>query len=203
MVVKEGNLITYDSVRESKNTNYIKNRFLKEFESVYPKLTFLKDKITSILEIGREEYLVGKCACFNLAVHEYIDPEYFHNHMSCYRSKIKTGVVTRKNAKTSGIPNSDIKHCFKNLDKNSPAMKFFTENECPVCITSYKEILEENNHIVVPCCGHPVCCVCCDEIMRNDAKCSRCRGVFFNFGFDTMKFDVNLEILPHLTRIFY
>ena len=117
MVVKEGNLSTCNSVRESKNTNYIKNRFLKEFESVYPKLTFHKDKITSILALGREEFLIGNCACFNLAVHEYINPEFFQKHISCYRSKIRTGVVTRRSSKVNGIPNCDLKHYFKNLEK--------------------------------------------------------------------------------------
>ena len=172
-------------------------------ESVYPKLTFLKDKITSTLAMSREEFLIGNCTCFNLAVQEYINPVFFHKHMSCRRSKEKTGVVTRRSSKVHGIPNSDLKHYFKNLDKKSTVLDFFTENKCPICMSTYKEIFEDDNHIVVPWCGHPVCCKCCDEIMRNDAKCSRCRGVFFNFGFDTMKFDVNLEILPHMTRIFY
>ena len=67
MVIKEGNLFNFDSLRESKNINYIKSRFLKKFESVYPKLTFLKDMITSTLAVGREKFLIGNCTCFNLA----------------------------------------------------------------------------------------------------------------------------------------
>ena len=110
MVIKEGNLFTYDSVRESKNVNYIKNRFLNEFESVYPKLTFLKDKITSTLAISREEFLMGNGTAFNLAVQEYVNPEFFHKHICCHRSKEKTGAVTRRSSKVHGIPNSDLKY---------------------------------------------------------------------------------------------
>ena len=54
-------------------------------------------------------------------------------------------------------------------------MKLFTENECPICMNTYKDTLEDDKHIVA---HKPVCCNCCDEIMRNDAKYSRCRGVF-------------------------
>ena len=82
-------------------------------------------------------------------------------------------------------------------------MKFSTENECPICMNTYEDILEDDKHTVVSCCGHPVCCNCCDEIMRNDAKCLRCMGVFYMYGFNTIKFEINLKLLRHLTRIFY
>ena len=49
-------------------------------------------------------------------------------------------------------------------------MRFFNKNQWSVCLSSYKEILDEDLHNVVPYCGHPLCCICADNIFVNTKK---------------------------------
>ena len=91
----------------------------------------------------------------------------------------------------------------KTIEENSPTMNFFTQNSCPVCMASYKEVIEEDHHIVIPACGHPICCKCCDEVLRNDGRCSICRDDYDIDEFDIMIFDINLQKIPHKENVFY
>ena len=91
----------------------------------------------------------------------------------------------------------------KTIEENSPTMNFFTQNSCPVCMASYKEVIEEDHHIVIPACGHPICCKCCDELLRNDGRCSICRDDYDIEEFDIMVFDINLQQIPHKGNVFH
>ena len=133
-----------------------------------------------------------------------VNSEMLMKHQSCWVNCNKEkGPFTRNYAKTNGIHSMCVKHTLKNLKENSPVMEFFTQNSCPVCMASYKEIIEEDHHIVIPKCGHPICCVCCDELLRNDGRCSICRDVLDTENFDTMVFDINLQQIPHKGNVFY
>ena len=91
------------------------------------------------------------------------------------------------------IPQCEIKH--ELLNACSAAVKFFDENQCSVCLGSYKEILDGNLHLVVPSCGHPLCCGCADKILLSPKKeCPRCRGSVTAKSFNLMKFKSNLEV---------
>ena len=74
-------------------------------------------------------------------------------------------------------------------------MTFFEDNKCSVCLSRYKEVLDENNHIVIPACGHPLCCECADNILKSTKKeCPRCRGNITADSFNLMKFNADLEM---------
>ena len=74
-------------------------------------------------------------------------------------------------------------------------MNFFEENQCSVCLSSYKEVLDENRHIVIPNCGHPLCCECADNILKSTKKeCPRCRGNITCQPFKLMKFNADLKM---------
>ena len=82
-------------------------------------------------------------------------------------------------------------------------MKFFEDNTCSVCLSSYKEILDDNLHIVIPTCGHPLCCECADNILRRKKKeCPRCRGNITADSFNLMKFNADLEMVAQEQRGF-
>ena len=82
-------------------------------------------------------------------------------------------------------------------------MKFFVENKCSVCLSSYKEITDDNLHIVIPTCGHPLCCQCADNILVSEKKeCPRCRGNITANSFDLMKFNADLELDSQDQKVF-
>ena len=65
----------------------------------------------------------------------------------------------------NAVSQFELKEKLSVVYKNSEASKFFDENKCPVCMSNYKEILDEDHHIVVLSCGHPLCCKCADNIL--------------------------------------
>ena len=59
----------------------------------------------------------------------------------------------------------------------------------------FKEILDEDLHIVIPTCGHPLCCKCAEVILDSVKKeCPYCRGRITAQSFNLMKFNADLEI---------
>ena len=97
--------------------------------------------------------------------------------------------------KNNEISQSELQQKLVNLDKDSRNMKFFEENQCSVCLGTYKNILDDNLHIVVPSCGHPLCCGCADNILKSAKKeCPRCRGNITADSFNLMKFNADLEM---------
>ena len=101
------------------------------------------------------------------------------------------------------ISQSELKQKIATVAKDSKVMKFFEDNKCSVRLSSYKEVLDENLHIVVPSCGHPLCCGCADNIMMSaNEECPRCRGNITPDSFNLMKFNVNRCIRNMNKRVF-
>ena len=202
----EGNLETHDCQVEHEDKHFVTSRLVNELKVIYPRLSFLSKEIIEASEIGRQEFLMENRKVYNIAVEHDASNNQLRNHICCC-SEIteidRSCVVTRQDARLNGIPNCDMKHHLKRFDKTSHSMEYFNRNKCPVCMISYKEILEEDRHIVIPECGHPICCTCCDEHLRNKPECPCCREEMDKNKFEAMKFDINLQLLPQGRRIFY
>ena len=101
------------------------------------------------------------------------------------------------------VRQSDINKKLAVLDQQSETVKFFQDNKCSICLSEYKEILDENLHIVVPSCGHPLCCSCADNIMITKSKnCPQCVRSFTLQSFKLMKFNGDLEVNLQDQRVF-
>ena len=49
--------------------------------------------------------------------------------------------------------------CFEKMaGMTRDKMAFFDSNTCAVCLSTYREVLNDGLHIVVNECGHPYCC---------------------------------------------
>ena len=82
-------------------------------------------------------------------------------------------------------------------------MKFLEDNKCSVCLNNFKKIFDDNLHIVVPSCGHPLCCECADNILKSTKKeCPRCRGNTTVDDFNLMKFNADLQMETRDQRVF-
>ena len=109
-------------------------------------------------------------------------------HRSC---KTSQNEATEENH----VNQSELQEKLSALDKESEVLKSFEENRCSVCLSNYKEIIEENYHIVVPSCGHPLCCKCADNILASAKKeCPCCRGTLTLESFSLLKFNCDLKI---------
>ena len=107
-------------------------------------------------------------------------------HFSC-KSKKHEDSATQSSGENETFQ-SEIKQKLATFQKDGRTMKFFEDNKCSVCLSSYKEVLDENLHIVVPSCGHPLCCGCADNILKSAKKeCPRCRGNITADSFNLMK----------------
>ena len=123
------------------------------------------------------------------------DPE---AHQSCKENN--DNVTTMQTSDENGISQCEVQ---RKLAHCSNSMKFFEDNKCSVCLSSYKEILDENHHIVVPSCGHPLCCECADNILMSTKKeCPRCRGNITADSFNLMKFNADLEMVIQDQQVF-
>ena len=95
----------------------------------------------------------------------------------------------------TGISQSELKQKLSDLEKDSEVVKGFEDKSCPVCLSNYKEILDDDLHIVIPTCGHPLCCKCADTLLLSVKKeCPQCRGRVTSQSFNLMKFNADLEI---------
>ena len=65
---------------------------------------------------------------------------------------------TTKSSGEGGISQSKVQQKLAFIEKENKIMTFFEDNKCSVCLSSYKDILDDNLHIVIPSCGHPLCC---------------------------------------------
>ena len=124
-----------------------------------------------------------------------LEPEEREPHQSC---KVNNDNV--QESEENGISQSEVQQKLAHFSK---PLKFFEDNKCSVCLNTYKEILDENLHIVIPSCGHPLCCGCADNIFMSTKKeCPRCRGNITSDSFNLMKFNADLEIVTHNQRVF-
>ena len=123
---------------------------------------------------------------FDMLPKEQLEP-----HFSCHQNED----FTTEELGINEISQSELQHKLSIVDETSKSIKVFEQNRCSVCIRSYKEILDENFHIVVPSCGHPLCCECADKILLGVKKeCPRCRGNINSGSFNLMKFNADLEV---------
>ena len=204
--VFEGKLETYDCQLEHEDGHIVTSRIVNELKSIYPSLSFLSQEIIEASEIGRQEFLMENKKVYNIAVEHDASNNQLMNHFCCC-SEIteidRSCVVTRQDARLNGIPNCDMKPHFKRFDKTSHSMEYFDRNKCPVCMKSYTKILEDDRHIVIPPCGHPICCKCSDEILRIKPECPCCREEMDRDDFEVMKFDINIKLVPQERKIYY
>ena len=201
----EGNLRIFSWVL-CDELDQVAEDFIGGMESLYPKIwetdDALFDGLIDCLKRDRQTILQTSFPTepiVSLLIVQGVDPEDLRKHISCKEAhrRVKNEVVTRKYAKENGLPDVDLKQVLKCLDQNSTEMTFFTQSSCPVCLLNYKKIIKKGHHIVIPFCGHPVCCKCCDNLLRNDGRCPICRKKYNVSRFDIMKFDINSRQLPH------
>ena len=163
------------------DTNFIFDEFLESLS-----LQFMKSKVLQTFHRMRENDLNGD-GLETTKLPVVLEEE---THFSC--GSENNNKFTRV-SEAGEIPQCEIKHELANAD--SAVAKFFDENQCSVCLGSYKELLDGNLHLVVPSCGHPLCCGCADKILRSAKKeCPRCRESITAKSFNLMKFKSNLEM---------
>ena len=122
-------------------------------------------------------------------------------HFSCKMNK--NGDDTIQSSGENEISQSKLQQKLAIVEKENKAMTFFEDSKCSVCLGSYKEVLHENHHIVIPSCGHPLCCECADNILMSTKKeCPRCRGNITAASFNLMKFNADLQMVTQDQRVF-
>ena len=119
-------------------------------------------------------------------------------HTSCRKNNKENFRVLAGNE----VSQYDLKGKLTSLDKNAIALKFFEKNNCLVCLSNYKENLDEDLHIVVPNFGHPLCCKCADEVSES-GKCPQCRGNIETYSFELLRINSDLEVVLENQRIFF
>ena len=123
------------------------------------------------------------------------------SHVSCTNNNNKHS-TTDKRTETE-VPQSELKQKLASVKKNSKILKFFDDNKCSICLSTYKEILDDNFHIVASTCGHVLCCHCADNILKSKKKeCPQCRENFTTTSFDLMIFNADLEIDKRNQKLF-
>ena len=120
-------------------------------------------------------------------------------HFSCKKNQNEDSTSSDENI----ISQAEIKENLAIIEKDNKSMKFFEDNKCCVCLSNYKEVLDDKLHIVVPNCGHPLCCGCADNILKGTKKeCPRCRGNITADSFYLMKFNADLEMETQHQTVF-
>ena len=167
---------------EEESANKLANDFVREY-----KINYYKEQIILGFQQLRLRDVKGVTyECINIPVLPVLP------HSSCNMGYIDDSMTERKENKVSQC---DLKIKLKAVDKNSEVFKFFEGNKCSVCLSNYKEIVDEYLHIVVPSCGHPLCCSCADDILaRNKKECPICTRNFTGQSFDLLKFNADLTV---------
>ena len=199
----EKNHKSHEYTCENNNEIIITHQVINEFIFFYPEMEFLLTKFKTSLSEDRQKFLKANEPVFTTVEESEVNSELLLKHISCLKKyKKEKGPFTRNYAKKNGIHSISVKDMLKKIEENSPSTGFFTRNSCPVCMASYKEVVEEDHHIVIPACGHPICCKCCDELLCNDGRCSICRNDYDFEEFDIMVFDINLQQIPNNRNVF-
>ena len=123
----------------------------------------------------------------------FVSEEQPEHNLSCRMNQTENSAdqTTGENK----ISQSELQQKLEIVDKDPKVKKFFEENICSVCLRSYKMILDEKFHIVIPTCGHPLCCECADKLLVGEKKeCPQCRRNFTAESFNLMKFNADLEL---------
>ena len=177
---------------EKEAVSIIANDFAKDYKSEY-----YKEKIVQGFHQLRLRPVTDTFS-------DYIDipvlPNQLEPHFSC---KMKNVDSSTTDLKVNEVSQCELKQKLTETDKDSETMKFFEDNKCSVCLSNYKEIVDECLHIVVPSCGHPLCCKCADNILVSEKKeCPSCRGFITAQSFDLMKFNGDLTVNFEDKRLF-
>ena len=121
-------------------------------------------------------------------------------HFSCNKNDSEDS--TTESLQENETPQSEIIQKLKNVNQDGEVWKFFEENKCSVCLSSYKEVLDNSLHIVVPSCGHPLCCECADKLLVGEKKeCPRCKRSITAESFNLMKFNADLDFLDRIVYL--
>ena len=170
------------------------DKFVERFYLDYPTNTSLEQfrlKIIQGFDQLRENDLSGNSHEI-MKIH-MVPKKQLEPHFSCKMGKNEA--VTTQESDENNISQSDLKQKLAIVEKDSRVLNFFEDNKCSVCLSSYKEILVDNLHIVVPTCGHPLCCQCADNILMSEKhKCPSCRGNLTSDSFNLMKFNTDLQV---------
>ena len=190
---------SYD--REEENSNLQNNEVFNKITKVCEILGLMhikKEVLEALSEMRENDIGDGREQTKEIVVppKEKLKP-----HSSC---KMNQNVVSNSQAKTeTRVSQSELKLKLSFLEKDSKIMKTFEGNICSVCLSNYKEILDEHLHIVIPSCGHPLCCKCADYILDSKKKeCPQCRERVTAQSFNLMKFNADLEIDTENQRVF-
>ena len=182
----------YANYKGEKENNFLQDNevwlsFFERFEG----LTHIKPQILeAISQMIENDIGDGSVQTEEIVV---LPKEKLKPHSSC---KMNQNVITNGLAKTEiGVCQSELKQKLSTLEKDSKVVKTFESIKCSVCLSNYKEILDEDLHIVVPSCGHPLCCKCADNVLDSEKKeCPQCREKITAQSFNLVKFNADLKI---------
>ena len=165
--------------------------FVKDF-----KIEYMSSKITKTFQQLREREateVAREVLCEELIVKPE-DPQ----HISCASSN------NDSNSDENTITQSELQQKLATLDKDDELLKLYKDNSCSVCLSNYKEILDDKFHIVVPSCGHPLCCQCADEILLSKKKkCPQCRENVTVDSFKVMKFNTDMKVESKDQKLYF
>ena len=65
---------------------------------------------------------------------------------------------TTKSSDGNEVYQSELKQNLAIVRKYSKVNRVFEENQCSGCLSNCKEIFENDLHIIIPYCGHLLCC---------------------------------------------
>ena len=123
------------------------------------------------------------------------------SHVSCTNNNNKRSTTDERTE--TEVPHSELKQKLASVSKDSKVLKFFDDYKCSVCLSTYKEIIDDNFHVVVSTCGHVLCCHCADNILKyKNKKCPQCRENVTTTSFNLMKFNADLKIDTRNQKLF-
>ena len=181
-------------INEDDATKVIVDRFLR----AHPDFKRLEPDILIGFKQLQERFRGNSREWMEISV---VQKEQLKPHLSCQKNQDDNS--TTESSGINEISQSELQQKLAVVEKNNKVMKFFEDNQCSVCLSSYKEILDEDLHIVVPSCGHPLCCKCADNILVSEKKqCPRCRGNISAQSFRLMKFNADLAMETQKQTVF-
>ena len=155
----------YNSSRDKDEKESVKE-LIKNFEITFGLSVYSSKILKGFRKLKKKDDL-REFSCNFLTVYNRLTGE-VHN-FSCFIN------ISQESARNK-VFQSGISEKLANLGKESGTLKSFEDNNCSVCLSNYKEILDEDLHILIPSCGHPLCCNCADNILLSTKKeCPQCR----------------------------
>ena len=153
--------------------------------------------VGTVLRMREDDDRVGRGQKVEITI---VPREELKPHSSCKMNFNKGS--SPKIVEENGVSQSKLKQKLEAIDKENKVLKFFEDNKCSVCLSNYKEILDEDLHIVIPSCGHPLCCKCADNLLESKKECPQCKVKITADSFNLMKFNADLQIDARNQRVF-